>query len=112
VAVWFCALAAFAIWTRQPLVREGLWTDEAISSTSRARLCPSFSPATRVGLHTAALQLLLAGYVRLSGAEETSLKLYALASGFSQRPPRRRCLGIAGPLARPWRRHFSSTTRS
>jgi len=95
VAVWFCALAAFAIWSRQPLVREGLWTDEAISLyVARAPSVSEFLARNRASDYTPPLfNVLLAGYVRLAGAEETSLKLYALGVGF---------LAAAGGTALAW----------
>ena len=102
VAVWFCALAAFAVWTRQPLLHEGLWTDEAISVyVARAPSVAEFLARNRASDYTPPLfNLLLAGYVRLSGAEETSLKLFALGAGFlAAAAATALAWELAGPLA-------------
>ena len=102
VAVWFCALAAFAIWTRQPLIHEGLWTDEAISVyVARAPSVTEFLARNRTSDYTPPLfNVLLAGYVRLAGTEEIPLKLFALGAGFlAAAAATALAWELAGPLA-------------
>ena len=102
MAVWLCALAAFAVWTRQPLLREGLWTDEAISVyVARSPSVGEFLARNRTSDYTPPLfNVLLAGYVRLSGSEERPLKLYALGVGFlAAAAATALAWELAGPLA-------------
>ena len=56
--VWFSALAIFAVWTRLPMVREGLWRDEAISVSvaTRAECVRAPRPESRLRLQPAAFQ--------------------------------------------------------
>ena len=94
-AAWFALLAAFAIATRMPMVREGLWRDEAISvSIATAPSVSELLARNRVSDYNPPLfNLLLAGYTRLFGSEEIPLKLFALALGL---------LAAAGATALAW----------
>ena len=82
-ALWFCALAAFAVWTRGPLLREGLWIDEAISAfVAESPTVSEFLFRNRTSDYTPPLfNVLLAGYTRVAGAGEMPLKLFAFAWG-------------------------------
>ncbi len=82
--VWFSALALFALWTREPLVREGLWRDEAISVyVARAPSPGEFLARNRTSDYTPPLfNLVLAGYTRVAGSGEAALKWFALSLGF------------------------------
>jgi len=93
--VWFSALAGFALWTRRPLVREGLWTDEAISVyVARAPSAAEFLARNRTSDYTPPLfNLVLAGYTRVAGSGEASVKWFALSLGF---------LAGAGATALAW----------
>jgi len=83
LALWFTALAVFAVVTRAPLLREGLWRDEAISVVvASAPGLPELLERNRVSDYNPPLfNLLLAGYVRVAGTGETALKLLALGIG-------------------------------
>jgi len=80
---WFAGLAAFAWWTRRPLVREGLWTDEAISVyVARAPSASEFLLRNRTSDYTPPLfNVLLAAYGRAAGFDETAVKGFAFAWG-------------------------------
>jgi hypothetical protein len=93
--VWFSALAGFALWTRQPLVREGLWTDEAISVyVARAPSVAEFLARNRTSDYTPPLfNVVLAGYTRVAGSGEAALKWFAMSLGL---------LAAAGATALAW----------
>jgi hypothetical protein len=82
--LWFAAIAGFALWSRRPLVREGLWTDEAISVyVARAPSAGELLFRNRTSDYTPPLfNVLLAGFTRIAGSGESSLKSYALIWGF------------------------------
>lgn len=94
-AIWFSALAIFAVWTRLPMLREGLWRDEAISvSIATAPGLAELFARNRVSDYNPPLfNLLLSGYTRVAGSGEIPLKLLALALGL---------LAVAGATALAW----------
>jgi 4-amino-4-deoxy-L-arabinose transferase-like glycosyltransferase len=94
-ALWFSALATFAVWTRLPMVREGLWRDEAISvSVATAPSVSELLARNRVSDYNPPLfNLLLAGGTRIFGSEEIPLKVFALLLGL---------LAVAGATALAW----------
>ncbi len=83
LTILFSALAAFAIAPRLPMLREGLWRDEAISvSIAAAPTVPGLLARNRVSDYNPPLfNLLLAAETRLFGSGEVSLKLLALSLG-------------------------------
>lgn len=93
--VWFAALAGFAFWVRRPLLREGLWTDEAISVyVASAPSASEFLARSRTSDYTPPLfNVLLAGFTRLAGSGEAALKAFALGLGL---------LAAAGTTALAW----------
>ena len=94
-ALWFSALLVFAVWTRWPMLREGLWRDEAISvSVATAPSLSELFERNRVSDYNPPLfNLLLAGSIRIFGAGEIPLKVLALGLGL---------LAIAGVGALAW----------
>ncbi len=94
-AVWLSALAIFAVWTRRPMLREGLWRDEAISvSIATAPGLSELLARNRVSDYNPPLfNLLLAGYTRVCGSGEMPLKVFALGLGL---------LALAGATALAW----------
>ncbi|MET0621024.1 MAG: glycosyltransferase family 39 protein [Thermoanaerobaculia bacterium] len=94
-AVWFLTLAIFAVATRRPMLREGLWRDEAISvSIATAPSVSQLLERNRVSDYNPPLfNLLLAGYTRIFGSGELPLKIFALALGL---------LAVAGATALAW----------
>ena len=93
--LWFSALAIFAVWSRLPMVREGLWRDEAISvSVATAPGVSELLARNRVSDYNPPLfNLLLAGGTRIFGSEEIPLKVFALLLGL---------LAVAGATALAW----------
>src|SRR6266542_3910612 len=94
VSALLALILIHAVWHRWPLVREGLWSDEAISVYIAS--APSSSEFLRRleinDFNPPLFHLLLAGWGRLAGWEEAPLKLYALAWGIL-------ALGAIGLLA-------------
>ena len=93
--VWFSALAIFAVVSRRPMMREGLWRDEAISvSIATAPSVSQLLERNRVSDYNPPLfNLLLAGATRIFGSGEIPLKIFALALGL---------LAVAGATALAW----------
>lgn len=83
MGAWFAALIAFAVWTREPMVREGLWRDEAISVyvASAPSVSELLSRNQVADYNPPLFNLLLAGYLRVAGSGEIALKLFALSLG-------------------------------
>ncbi len=83
LAAWLLALAGFALWTREPMCREGLWRDEAISVyAAQAPTLSELLRRNRVSDYNPPLfNMALAAYTRLAGSEETAVKRFALALG-------------------------------
>ena len=94
-AAWCLALAIFAVASRRPMIREGLWRDEAISvSIATAPNVSQLLERNRVSDYNPPLfNLLLAGYTRIFGSGELPLKIFALALGL---------LAVAGATALAW----------
>ena len=83
LAAWLLVLLGFAIWTRQPMCREGLWRDDAISVyASQAPSLSELLRRNRISDYNPPLfNLGLAGWSRLAGSEESEVKLFALILG-------------------------------
>jgi hypothetical protein len=81
LAISLLALLAFAVWSRRPLLREGLWRDEAISVyVASSPSVPELIRRNQISDYNPPLfNLLLAGYGRLVGFDEGPLKGFALA---------------------------------
>jgi 4-amino-4-deoxy-L-arabinose transferase-like glycosyltransferase len=102
VALWVLALGAFALWSRRPLLREGLWTDEAISVYVAAAPSPSeFLARNQTSDYTPPLfNALLAGYMRLAGSGEAALKAFAMIWGLLALAAAAALAGqVGGPVA-------------
>jgi hypothetical protein len=84
-AAAFLGLLAFALWTREPGRREGVWRDEALSVyVACAPSVPKLIRRNQVADYNPPLfNLILAGYGRVVSFEEGDLKLLAIVLGLA-----------------------------
>lgn len=102
LTIVFSGMAIFAVATRLPMIREGLWRDEAISVSIAS--APSFSELlsrNRVSDYNPPLfNLLLAAATRIGGSGEIPLKLLALSLGLlAAAGTTALALELGGPIA-------------